>query len=960
VSPTGRTKCSRKASHTALSLVLIRTNELIGVATVEYLLSTISEILVKGRLFSNSQVAIVRAEDGAVYADTMNITTGLNSTAEFPVPLATTRFAPISGHNASTFWKSRMTLNFTEIWDPEEVKASLVKMAFQSSIGLVMPSLIPALPDEYDPKYRPQFVVLNTVSEDIFQEVRDVQDSVDQDVMIVISTTVGLGAAGFLLAALVVFGVARMLTQPLQWIERLSFRIVNHSNEPKSEVGLRLSEVEGRTAKAPCSPTTEIDQLVAEFRAMVHGFSGKGLPKVAVVDPFEIQNRLTWHSDFHQLYKRETIPPRSKARREISEATRSTEASSLGPCHDDQGNCATAKETTPDEPVQVDTNPVPSAIVPLSLTVVPAPPKKNQGSNILCANGIDESKGRKDVVPGEKSIRWTDSSLYWWILGLVVLPLLVIIGTIVAVTYSTIVTRIPAWMHDLEQASFEVELQSLVSYAQVSALGARSNMRSPTRDVYFVGRVAGWLASGGVDASVGLTEIQEQTSGCQFDLSEESCVVRNDAESKCSCYWEDSVDDHPCSETVSNVNNTKSTLYWMAQSRDANPETGSRVEASSYPEHDWAPNATSWWNDTQTVPGVELGDSRIGVSTTYDRIQVSSAVGVVEFPVLNYRTALGQNSVNLATYIAFEDDGLMSGLAGCGHPNAYGAYFQSSTEYVSQICPEGKFGYDPRCRPFYVKGKERWLNHTEPISIGHQHSYADSDSFVASTISMVLHNTLENEFLGIVGIDVSLSQIHHTSRSRKGHWTSLLLNPIDGYGVRYDSDLGHDHTSHRAVPVQDLLFLAHDVSSRAFFTEHIFPDLLMGGEGWVRFARLGESGLLEQVYLAYTPVTLAVPSPVQPADFSRGATLKNVSVFLTGTFTSENEMKVPFLEVENSIHDDLEFLGNLDIGLATTLSVLFCVFAFRVCIKAMPGASPLFLVILTARSLVASSRFLCL
>jgi HAMP domain-containing protein len=928
----------------ALSLVMQRTNELIGVATVEYLLSTMSEILVKGRLFSNSQVAIVRVEDGAMYADTMNITTGLNSTAEFPVPLATTLFAPANEQNASSFWKSRMALNFDVVWDPEEVKYSLVKMAFQSSIGLVMPSLIPAVPDAYDPKYRPRFVVLNTVSEDIFQEVRDVQDNVDQDVAIVVSTTVGLGLAGFLLVGLVVFGVARMLTQPLQWIERLSFRIVNHSNEPKSKGGLRLSDDEGLTAKAPCSPSTEIDQLVSEFRAMVQGFSGTGLPKVAVVDPFEIQNRLTWHSDFHKLYKRESIPPRSKARREISEATRSTEASSLGPCHDDQGNFVTAKEASPDEPVQEETNKGRGNIVPLSLTVVPAPPKKNQGSNILCANGIDESKGRKDVVPGEKSIRWTDSSLYWWILGLVVLPLLVIIGTIVAVTYSTIVTRIPAWMHDLEQASFEVELQSLVSYAQVSALGARSNMRSPARDVYFVGRVAGWLAAGGVETSVGLTEIQEQTSSCQFDLSEESCVVRNDAESssKCPCYWEDSLDDHPCSETVANVNSTRSTLYWMSQSRDANPETGSRVEPSSYPEYDWAPNATGWWNDTQTVPGVELGDSRIGVSTTYDRIQVSSAVGVVEFPVLNYRTALGQNSVNLATYIAFEDDGLMSGLAGCGHPNAFGAYFQSSAEYVSQICPEGKFGYDPRCRPFYVKGKERWLNHTEPISIGHQHSYAGSDSFVASTISMVLHDTLENEFLGIVGIDVSLSQIHHTSRSRKGHWASLLLNPIDGFGVRYDSDLGHDHTSHRAVPVQDLLFLAYDVSSRGFFTEHIFPDLLMGREGWVKFARLGESGFLEQVYLAYTPVTLAVPSPVQPADFSRGSMLKNVSVFLTGTFTSENEMKVPFLEVENSIHDDLELLGNLDIGLATTLSVLFCVFAFRVCIKRCLAVSRFF------------------
>jgi hypothetical protein len=62
-------------------------------------------------------------------------------------------------------------------------------------------------------------------------------------------------------------------------------------------------------------------------------------------------------------------------------------------------------------------------------------------------------------------------------------------------------------------------------------------------------------------------------------------------------------------------------------------------------------------------------------------------------------------------YVAFEADGHFVGYVGCGYALAsnYASIVSSESNGAStdgvDVCPPGKYGYDPRCRGWYELGK---------------------------------------------------------------------------------------------------------------------------------------------------------------------------------------------------------------------------------------------------------------
>ena len=112
------------------------------------------------------------------------------------------------------------------------------------------------------------------------------------------------------------------------------------------------------------------------------------------------------------------------------------------------------------------------------------------------------------------------------------------------------------------------------------------------------------------------------------------------------------------------------------------------------------------------MPGSDKGGNAAGYATTYDRARVVSAIAVAEMPIYNYNPGVGEKK-NLATYVAFERDGFMTGWTGCskGHatnwPHWQSTWGNGGPDLRPYLCQNGKYGYDPRCRGWYDTGMKR-------------------------------------------------------------------------------------------------------------------------------------------------------------------------------------------------------------------------------------------------------------
>jgi hypothetical protein len=149
-------------------------------------------------------------------------------------------------------------------------------------------------------------------------------------------------------------------------------------------------------------------------------------------------------------------------------------------------------------------------------------------------------------------------------------------------------------------------------------------------------------------------------------------------------------------------------FHFSVQSMDADNVTGNRFSSSSFPMFGNTSATTFWWTNASLVPGSRKGANATGYETTYDRLRVSSAAASVYFPIYNYATSLGRKKPILGTYIGFEEDGLFQGFDGCYGFHGEVAFARSNknnraAEIAPSLCPEGKYGYDPRCRDWYVR-----------------------------------------------------------------------------------------------------------------------------------------------------------------------------------------------------------------------------------------------------------------
>jgi len=579
-------------------------------------------------------MSIIRYKDDTVFADTLGSGGAIQKVAD-------TGF--ISEKNLDEL---RRAMDFTTEWTPEgfqqSIEANLIVCDETATSYTAYP--LPPLPDEYDADYEPEYLLIRAVANDVF-DLSNVNDDIENAILQTFLVSFVIGAFGMALVLVIVWFVSRGLTKPLLWMKQIAWSIVNHADE-RSVTSFTSPDYPepALSSSGCCPPSTEVTELVREFKNMIRGFSGKNAATLAQRDIFEIPNQLTWQSEYQQLYSYSSKAIDDKSVRLSSEDSEdglvdqsSLETPIAGDGHDESDQAS-------------------------PVAIVLAPPKKNRGANVLVVESDYQVKKRLNSQCGYR-MRAHRSSLFLWILFLIVLPLILTNTMICWVVSDRILYSMEDFVHVVGVQSLVLEDKALQSSAGLKAIKATISTSVFVRDLYVMTRFAGWLFFGGVSRSDGFSNLVEAAQECRFYSSESLCPVYSDFErTPCACQWDD-LNGVQCLEINYTDPRFLQEKFFFCQARDADNITGSRDEAASFgPEGiDDSPSTTLFWDDVDAVPGSAKGLNASGYEMTYDRIRVSSAMSIVEIPMYNYATELGRAKHFIASSVAFDADGMMSG-----------------------------------------------------------------------------------------------------------------------------------------------------------------------------------------------------------------------------------------------------------------------------------------------------------
>lgn len=691
------------------------------------------------------------------------------ATNNVTVNIVDTEFVDQKTYDALTvdrFWED-------SIWDATTVMQKLSTNFVDRNDQVLAVVPIPLPPDNFDKDYEPDFLLfIQADVDDVNGLVDQINEATEDEVGDLIMSSVFIGLGGLTVFLFVVASVSHILTRPLTWMETTAWKIVNHADKRVSEdlvVPDALNEEDNPLVQ--CSPKTEIRELVTEFQAMIRGFSGTGASRVAPAKMDEVKNFVTWKDDFKQFYQlNQTMEDRIKEEmsqkaqsygRRISMGKRSRNNSSYGQTASEIiANMSEVSQVSEEEGTfrSVDLRKEAGLQGQFGRTDSSTLFKRPLTRTNLGSNLHGSYRQRYNM---EENIRISRSTLFRWVLCSIVLPLVLTNIVIAAIVANNLLESFPGSVKKADAFSFDLAADFLLNYGKSYALFGEQVLPGSIRDLHLLTRTAGWLLFDAVARSDIFSDVEiAMVEDCKEFGSDEVCPFDADpARSPCDCEWSD-----PWGEDCDKFSvrtRALQKMWYICQARDYDPETGDRLRSLSFPEFDFNPISTKWWTDANDLPGADKGSNASGYETTYDRLRVISALQTIAMPLYNYFTMTGYQGsrTSMSSYFAFEADGGYLGYSGCNYDPSRYAQFKSSEENGAylispELCPLDKYGYDPRCRPWYRETKQKSLYQGQFVHVMAPYRFAGADTVGTTACSGVV-DPETGEYIGTSAIDLS-------------------------------------------------------------------------------------------------------------------------------------------------------------------------------------------------------------
>ena len=526
------------------------------------------------------------------------------------------------------------------------------------------------------------------------------------------------------------------------------------------------------------------------------------------------------------------------------------------------------------------------------------------------------------------------SPLFWWIVVLIVAPVLLTMAFICTIVTVKVADILPSWLERVESASTALEVEFVKASATSRAAFAKEILVEPIRDLHLFTRIVSWLLFGGVVQSRSFTSMTQSTEECKSTPNGSTCdFFLNKTRAPCDCNWEDP-NMQECEE-FPNDSRYLQRQFYACQAQDADPNTGAR-NSTSFPLVDSSPGSTLWWDDATKMPGALNSSMAYGYSTVYDRTRVLSAAAIASIPIYNYRH--GSRKKHLGVYVGMEAEGMILGYTGCDYSFSGYSHWQSTTENGASkispnLCPLGKFGYDSRCRGWYDEGKRADTLHlTAPYVFAGNHEIANSATFPLIDPSTGVHvgQTLVDFFPTLKWS----SATRKSSDSRLPNSFVIVITPeSDALGGDTMVGPGYNASESASPPIQDLVLPCDAVSTknRKDFDQDVLLGMKMGNASTMTFRRRTFTGSGENLkckdkeetmLISYAPIRVRAMRPLSSDDFARGVHVSEKLLSSLGVVVPVNDLRVAFAYTEDCARSKINRSIAILIGLVAATAVI--------------------------------------
>ena len=566
---------------------------------------------------------------------------------------------------------------------------------------------IPAIPEVYDPTYRPEFFAIFSVSKssDILQKAENINQQVDESVEKIIIFTVAFGLAGLAIMILLILLTSSWFVEPLKWMRHVGDQVVGKfGHELDTSIDYEWKKTNS------CSPNTELNILAEEFNKMVKRFSGGGTAKRVQTFDTDKLNTFDFQDEFAGLYK-------SRENRSFAFNYQRSETSSRATVN--SGHISQMKSSL------------------------------SEGTAI--SSPIDITNRKRKVYK---------SPLFHWMVGLIATPMMVFTIIISTLVLWQLSDKLPSVIVPVKNEFLELQGSYRETKTKILAKQMSNVAEKAARDTHLITRMASWLYFGGIDMPNSFTEAMEGTEDCKGTPAGALCEWTTNV--ACDCEWNDfSARDK--TDACTNFSPGKSRylqrVHFAAQSQDASPD-GSRY-STSYPELATSPNTTAWWDNVTVLPNSTDEPTRTQYSTSYDRVKVVSALSTVFVPLYNYDKSNGKS---LGLYVSFEADGMFAGFRGCDTGFVTYPFWRSTEENGAaelrpELCPVGKYGYDARCRGWYHDGKTQSITSNGSLHITSPYVFAEDGTLGQSMTSPLIDPAGKRHIGQVLGMSEMLHSL---------------------------------------------------------------------------------------------------------------------------------------------------------------------------------------------------------
>ncbi|CAB9497324.1 expressed unknown protein [Seminavis robusta] len=944
----------------------LMSKEFIGCTLVDVSVDDLQETLDLFQLGNTSSVALIRWDED------QDITEGEAGTViscggqcqydkERSEAYHITNFPQYFGIDDALFEEMQNLVDYEQVWDPKQVKSLYKETLYTKNGRLIMMYPVPYVPSEYDPNYSPNFmVVMSITEEEIYGESNDMNAVIRNDITGAIWQVSLVGLSGLIIIFLFLTWISSTLTKPLMWMQETTAQVINNAGGDDLAAGTRSTAA----GMARCSPRTEVTVLLSEFEMMMDGFSGKGAAEIADSKCSEVENKFQWRETYQVLYpfnfrtggmtveSDDDVDDRGREGTIIDTASVRTDATFLSglteytivqaitkpytrfsnSLSETMSNVATASYTAGVEKLpgwaqrmllkDDEDDDMPDYVV--------SPPKVNYGPNMRSStSGNDDARRFVEVS--------SSSRVFWWVTCVIGVPMLLTASVVVSLNEVWIRDNLEIWMRDVKYSSFKLEQDAIVTATLSRAVFGEEVMARFMRDLHLVSRTAGWLLFGALNRSATLTLMRAGSEECKhYDPNDSPICPWRETEIPCDCGWNDNyASEGQCTDIleVEGVDPRYQQSYVVGgQKTDIEPTTGNR-----YPDLNRSiiryPNLTAWWDAPSEMVGSYKGASASGYETTYDRVRVLSALAAISMPLYNYNPGKGE-TVNLGSWVGLQADGMLLGYAGCDGSTAENAFFLSSVnnnafKIAPGLCPEGSYGYDCRCRDWFVRPNETGLYITPP------YVFAGSGKVGTSAAVSIKHPDTE-ELIAVADVDflpeafTSALGPDNTIVGEGDSGFPFVITPeedVSGgntiFGPNYNLSQGSRHILNVTMPED-----GKGTENRRKFAETV-QKMEEGQTGTASFVRMydGEEHI---VFLAYAPVYVRLMRPLDHRDFAAPVNVTARLVYSLGIAVDVSDLYLRFVAVEGRVDAQLKLARGFSIAAMVVIAVSFTILTYYI------------------------------